>query len=244
MPYQVKLSVFEGPLDLLLHLIRVQEIDIYDIPIARITEQYLACLDLMQVMNLDIAGEWLVMAATLTYIKSRMLLPRPAEDEDGGDEEDPRQELVDKLLEYQRVKALAMDLKERELVERDVFGRPAAEAPEDDEPLFDVELSDLLAVYSEVLARLPAEEARRMVIEEMSVTEMIHTIAERLSGRGHLAFEDIFEGAASRLEVVVAFLAILEMLRFKLIHVQQRHRCGPIRVSLAVKDQEEEPSWR
>lgn len=243
MPYQVKLSVFEGPLDLLLHLIRVQEIDIYDIPIARITEQYLAYLELMQVMNLDVAGEWLVMAATLTYIKSRMLLPRPPEDEE-GDEEDPRQELVDKLLEYQRVKALAMDLKERELIQRDVFGRPPAEAPEDDEPLFDVELSDLLAVYSEVLSRLPADGAHHMVIEEMSVTEMIHTIAERLSGRGHLAFEDIFEGAASRLEVVVAFLAILEMLRFKLIHVQQRHRFGPIRVSLAVKDGEEEPSWR
>lgn len=243
MPYQVKLSVFEGPLDLLLHLIRVQEIDIYDIPIARITEQYLACLELMQVMNLDIAGEWLVMAATLTYIKSRMLLPRPPED-DEGDEEDPRQELVDKLLEYQRVKALAMDLKERELIQRDVFGRPVAEAPEDDEPLFDVELSDLLAVYSEVLSRLPADEVHHMVIEEMSVTEMIHTISERLMGRGPLAFEDIFEGAASRLEVVVAFLAILEMLRFKLIHVQQRQRFGPIRVSLAVKEQEEEPSWR
>jgi segregation and condensation protein A len=242
MPYQVKLPAFEGPLDLLLHLIRSQEIDIYDIPIALITAEYLAYLELMKVMNLDVAGEWLVMAATLTYIKSRMLLPRPPEDdEDEGDEGDPRQELVEKLLEYQRVKSLASDLRERELVQREVFGRPQTDAPEGDELLLDVALSDLLAAYAAVIERFPDKEAHGIVIEEMSVTEMIHIIVERLAGRGHLAFEEVFQGAASRAEVVVGFLALLEMLRFKLIKVQQLHRFGPIRVSMAVA--EVDPSW-
>lgn len=240
MPYQVKLPAFEGPLDLLLHLIRVQEIDIYDIPISKITAQYLAYLELMKVMNLDVAGEWLVMAATLTYIKSRMLLPRPPEDEEEGDE-DPRQELVEKLLEYQRVKTLALELRERELLQRDVYGRPPTEAPESDEILLDVALSDLLSAYAAVLEQFPAGEARELVIEEMSVTEMIHTILDRLSGRGALAFQEIFEGATSRAEVVVGFLALLEMLRFRLIKVQQLHRFGPIRVSMAVA--EVDPSW-
>jgi segregation and condensation protein A len=242
MPYQIKLPIFEGPLDLLLHLIRVQEIDIYDIPISRITAQYLAYLELMQVMNLDVAGEWLVMAATLTYIKSRMLLPTPPLEEDEyGEEGDPRRELVEKLMEYQRVKALALDLKDRELIQRDVYGRPPAEALDDDELLLDVALTDLLAAYAAVLGRMPEDEVQDLVIEEMGVTEMIHTILERLGGRGPVALEDILEGAANRMELVVAFLAILEMLRFRLIQVQQRHRFGPIRVSLAAA--EGEPSW-
>lgn len=242
MPYQVKLPAFEGPLDLLLHLIRVQEIDIYDIPIARITAQYLAYLDLMKVMNLDVAGEWLVMAATLTYIKSRMLLPKPPQAAEDEDDEDPRMELVEKLLEYQRVKGLAVELRERELVQREVFGRPPMEPPDGEEYVLEVSLTDLLAAYAEVLERLPASDASHsLVIEEMSVTEMIHTILERLSGSGPLAFEDLFIGASTRVEVVVAFMAILEMLRLRVIHVQQRHPFGPIRVSLAVA--EGEPSW-
>ncbi|MFQ5892755.1 MAG: segregation and condensation protein A [Nitrospinota bacterium] len=241
MPYQVTLPIFEGPLDLLLHLIRVQEIDIYDIPIAQITTQYLAYLDLMEALNLDVAGEWLVMAATLTYIKSRMLLPRPPEAAE-DDEEDPRHELVERLLEYQWVKTLALELRERELDQREVYGRPPAEAPESDEIILDVTLFDLLEAFSAVLERLPAEEAQDLVIEEMSVTEMIHTLVERLEGKGPIAFEALFDEATSRPEIIVTFLAILEMMRLKMLYVQQRQPFGSLRLSLAVT--EEEPAWR
>ncbi|MFB3073252.1 MAG: ScpA family protein [bacterium] len=242
MPYQVNLPVFEGPLDLLLHLIRLHEIDIYDIPIAQLTAEYLAHLELMKALDIDVAGEWIVMAATLAYIKSRTLLPVPPE-ADEHDEEDPRQELVEKLLEYQRVKAMAMDLKERELEQREVYLRPPAEIPEDEdeEIILDVTLFDLFEAFTALLEKLPADEAHKLVIEEMSVTEMIHTVLERLEGKGPIAFEDLFDGAASRTEVVVTFLALLEMMRHNLILVQQLKPSGPFRVSLAVA--EEEPAW-
>ncbi|MCZ6659992.1 MAG: segregation/condensation protein A [bacterium] len=242
MPYQVNLPVFEGPLDLLLHLIRVHEIDIYDIPIARLTAEYLAHLELMKALDIDVAGEWIVMAATLAYIKSRTLLPAPPE-ADEHDEEDPRQELVEKLLEYQRVKAMAMDLKERELEQREVYLRPPAEIPEDEdeEIILDVTLFDLFEAFTALLEKLPADEAHELVILEMSVTERIHTVLERLEGKGPIAFEGLFDGAASRTEVVVTFLALLEMMRHNLILVQQLKPSGPFRVSLAVA--EEEPAW-
>ena len=242
MPYQVNLPVFEGPLDLLLHLIRVHEIDIYDIPIARLTAEYLAHLELMKALDIDVAGEWIVMAATLAYIKSRTLLPMPPE-ADEHDEEDPRQELVEKLLEYQRVKAMAMDLKERELEQREVYLRPPAEIPEDEdeEIILDVTLFDLFEAFTALLEKLPADEALELVIVEMSVTERIHTVLERLEGKGPIAFEGLFDGAASRTEVVVTFLALLEMMRHNLILVQQLKPSGPLRVSLAVA--EEEPAW-
>ncbi|MEE8219696.1 MAG: segregation/condensation protein A [bacterium] len=239
MPYQVKLPVFDGPLDLLLHLIRVQEIDIYDIPIAQVTAQYLAYLELMQALNLDVAGEWLVMAATLTYIKSRMLLPRSPEDEEIEDEEDPRRELLEKLLEYQRVKVMAEELRERELEHREVYCRPPLDAPEDDEDIMlNVTLFDLLEAFTALVERLPEAEAQELVIEEMSVTEMIHTVVERLEGEGPIAFEALFEGATHRFEIVVTFLAILEMIRLKMILAQQRQPFGPIRVSLTVEEKQ------
>lgn len=238
MPYHVKLPSFEGPLDLLLHLIRVQEIDIHDIPIARVTAQYLAYLELMQTLNLDVASEWLVMAATLTYIKSRMLLPRPPEDEDIEEEEDPRRELVEKLLEYQRVKVVAEELRERELEHREVYCRPPLDTPEDEEIMLDVTLFDLLDAFTSLAERLPDAEAQDLVITEMSVTEMIHNVVERMEGKGPIAFEALFEGAINRGEIVVTFLAVLEMIRLKMILAQQRRPFGPIRVSLAVAEEQ------
>jgi segregation and condensation protein A len=232
MTYQVRLPVFEGPLDLLLHLIQVQEIDIYDIPIAQITAQYLAYLELMEAMELDVAGEWLLMAATLTYIKSRMLLPRDPEAEELEEEEDPRQELVERLLEYKRIKALADELQTRELVQRDVFGRPRPEDWDQEEIVLDVSLADLLSAFMAVMERMPRDEARELVIEGLSVTEMIPALLERLEVFGEMAFEALLEGCSSRAELVVAFLALLEMIRLGMVRIEQAGLFGPIRVRL------------
>jgi segregation and condensation protein A len=230
----VKLKIFEGPLDLLLHLIKKNEVSIADIPIAAITEQYLAALELMQSLNLDIAGEFLVMAATLIHIKSRMLLP-PEEDEEEEEEEgDPREQLVRQLLEYQRFKEAAGELERREILRRDVFVRPF-EAPEEAEAveLEGVSLFDLISALQSVLERLPREEAHQVTLERISVREKMNRLLYDLHKRGKLVFQSLFEGAVSRMEVVVTFLAMLELVRIRAIKIWQEERVGPIVLELA-----------
>jgi len=233
--YQVKLATFEGPLDLLIHLIKKHELDIYDIPISLITEQYLGYIALLQELNLDVAGEFLVMASTLIHIKSRTLLPRPESAADGGEpEEDPRDALVRRLLEHQKYKAAAELLHDRETLRSAQFIRPdasIAEAAGDEyEPELEVDLFSLLAAFRGVLER--ANRRPRMVLppEQISIEDRIQQLMARLSETEACGFDDLFaDGDGSRPFMIVTFLAVLEMIRLKLVRVFQSG-AGAIRV--------------
>jgi len=234
--YHVRLDAFEGPLDLLLYLIRKSELNIYDIPIAVITKQYLEYVDLMQEMNLDVAGEFLVMAATLIHIKSRMLLPRPdPSQEDAGPEEDPREALVRRLLEHERFKAAAELLHDRETLREAQFTRAdasvAGAAGEPYEPELEVDLFSLLSAFRGVLER--ASRRPRMVLppDQISIETRIQQLLDRLSETEACGFEDLFaDGDGSRPFMIVTFLALLEMIRLKLVRVFQTGGFGEIRV--------------
>jgi len=233
--YKVKLESFEGPLDLLLYLIRKNEVNIYDIPIKLITEQYLAYIGLMQELNLDVAGEFLVMAATLIHMKSRTLLPRPDPTQDDAIEEDPREALVRRLLEHEKYKAAAELLHERETLRSAQFMRPdasVAEAAGDDyEPELEVDLFSLLAAFRGVLER--ANRRPHMVLppEQISIESRIQQLLGRLSETDACGFEELFEdGDGSRAFMIVTFLSVLEMIRLKLIRVFQAGSFGEIRV--------------
>jgi segregation and condensation protein A len=230
MSYRVKLAVFEGPLDLLLHLIKKEEVDIYDIPVARITDEYLQYLNLLDTMNLDVAGEYLVMAATLTHIKSRMLLP-PSEDETEEPDEDPRADLVQQLVEYQRYREAAVALGERAVLSRDVFRRdPAAPAGDqgDGIRLRDVSIADLLEAFREVMERVLRESFHEIVNEEISVDECVELIVRRMEMDGPLRFRDLFAGAPSRRRMIATFLALLELIKRRAIHARQEEECAEI----------------
>ena len=234
--YKVKLASFEGPLDLLLHLIRKHEVNIYDIPIALITEQYLGFIALMEELDLDVAGEFLVMASTLIHIKSRMLLPRPEpSQDDAGELEDPREALVRRLLEHQKYKAAAELLHERQTLRSAQHIRPdssvAAAAGDDYEPELEVDLFSLLAAFRGVLER--ANRRPRMVLppEQISIEDRINQLLERLSETEACGFEDLFgDGDGSRGFMIVTFLALLEMIRLKMVRIFQSGGFGPIRV--------------
>jgi segregation and condensation protein A len=234
MSTNVQLEIFEGPLDLLLHLIKKNEVSIGDIPIATITEQYLATVELMQSLSLDVAGEFLVMAATLIHIKSRTLLPEDEEDEDDEEEGDPKEELIRRLLEYQRFKEAAHDLERQEILRRDVFTRSAA-APEVDETVEIERLSvfDLISAFRHVLERLPDERVHEVTLERVSVREQMNVLLDMLHRKGRTVFQSLFEDAASRIEVVMTFLAMLELVKMRAVRFWQEERLGPIFLELA-----------
>lgn len=234
MTTNVQLEIFEGPLDLLLHLIKKNEVSITDIPIATITEQYLSTLELIQSLNLDVAGEFLVMAATLIHIKSRMLLP-PGEEEDEEEEGgDPREELIRRLLEYQRFKEAAEELEKREILRRDVFVRPSGVPDEMESVGFEgLSLFDLISALRHVLDRFPEERVHEVTLERISVREKMSSLLDDLQRRGKVIFQSLFEAAVSRLEVVVTFLAMLELVKIRAIRVAQEEREGPIVIELA-----------
>jgi segregation and condensation protein A len=232
----IRLENFEGPLDLLLHLIRKNELSIYDIPIALVTAQYLDAIHLMQELNLDIAGEFLVMAATLIHIKSRMLLPRPetAAGAEGVEEEDPRDALVRRLLEHQKFKAAAELLHEREQVRAAQWRRPdervAAIVGEEYEPELEVDLFSLLAAFQAVVERAKHRPALLVPPEQMPLEVRIDQLLTRLSETEACGFEDLFADIQDRGDFIVTFLALLEMIRMKLVRVFQAGSFGPIRV--------------
>ncbi len=231
--YPVRLGMFEGPLDLLLHLIKKNEVSIYDIPISLITQQYLEYLELMTELNLDIAGEFLVMAATLIHVKSRMLLPRPDPTQEDP-EEDPREALMRRLLEHQKFKAAAELLHEREIQRSAQWIRPDGRLSEvigeAQEPEVDVDLFSLMAAFRQVLER--ARHRPRVVLppEQVSIEDRIEQLLARLSGTEACGFEELFADAASTSGMIVTFLALLEMIRLKLVRVFQQGNFGPIRV--------------
>ncbi|MGK7344765.1 MAG: segregation and condensation protein A [Candidatus Nitrospinota bacterium M3_3B_026] len=232
MAYNVKLDVFEGPLDLLLHLIKENQVDIYDIPIADITRQYLEYLELMKSLNLDVAGEYLLMAATLTYIKSKTLLPKTdiTEDEEEQEAEDPREELVARLLEYKKYKEAALRLKERELDQSMVFTRPPREedVPPDGDLLVEVSVLELLKSLKRLLEQAGDGEDFSLTLEEISVTDKINYIMGRLEAEDSVTFDSLFGGGKNRMEVVATFLALLELMRLRLARALQTRRGGEI----------------
>lgn len=227
--YKIKLDVFEGPLDLLLHLIKEQELNIYDIPIAKITKQYFEYLDVMKELNLEIAGEFLVMAATLTYIKSRMLLPKPPADEE-EDGVDPRDELVRKLLEYKKFKEAARELRDKESVQSSTFSRGfISEWDENDaDYLKEVTVFQLLSAFNGVLKRSQLEKVYEVTLENISITERISEVMERLGETSKLKFEDLFDEAGTKVELIATFLALLELMKQWIIRVFQERELGPI----------------
>lgn len=229
--YSVKLPAFEGPLDLLLHLIRENKIDIYDIPIALITHQYLEYLEIMKELNLDIAGEFLVMAATLIHIKSRMLLPVDEEIPE-EEREDPRFELVQRLLEYQAFKEASLALREREMEWSNVFTRLHETEDIDMEStgelnLFDLSLFDLIAAFKRMLEKTPPE-AVTITRETLTVKDRVAYILEKIEKTEAIRFEDLFDENRSRPRLIVTFVALLEVLRLGLVRVFQERDFGTI----------------
>jgi segregation and condensation protein A len=237
LPLKVRLTAFEGPLDLLLYLIKKNELDIYDIPISVITQQYLEYLEMMKNLNLDVAGEFLLMAATLLHIKSKMLLP-PAEREEGEgekEEEDPRAELVRRLLEYQRFKEAARELSKGPLLDREVFlrsffGEDLAQGPAEEESAAEVSLFDLLEVMKKILEGLPPEEFQEISVESLNIKDKILQIMERLWETDSVAFHELYSPSTPRREIIVTFLALLELLRLRMIRAFQGETFGIIRV--------------
>ena len=233
--YQVQLDSFTGPLDLLLHLIRKQQVNIYDIPVALIAQQYMDYLNLMKTLNLSFAGEFLVMAATLLQIKSRMLLPKDeSADQEEGELEDPREELVRQLMEYEQFKEAAGRLSNHEKIWRDAFARDLmVEEPKPSEeiPVEDLSLFDLLNALQGVLERTAAQPFIDVTPDALSVQDRINTILDQLETQQALTFEALFEGALSRGLVIVTFLALLELVRMNLVQLYQGDLFGPIRIA-------------
>jgi segregation and condensation protein A len=238
--YEVKLEIFEGPLDLLLHLIRKNEVDIFDIPIATITDQYLEYIDLMKALNVNVAGEFLVMASTLVHIKSKMLLPSYEGEED---EEDPRMEITRPLMEYLRLKEVAGELSERDLLDRDVFARHLSldEIGEGEESLLQVSLFQLMDAFKRVLEQQSPQGALEFRPDPWSLKDKTALIVERLKQEGFLYFSQLFDSDRTIPEFVVTFLALLELVQIGLVRLFQTDMDKDIRLEAHFKDDEEEP---
>jgi segregation and condensation protein A len=229
--YQVQLeNIFEGPMDLLVHLIKKHEVDIYDIPIALITEQYLKYLEWMKAMNIDVAGEFLVLASTLTQIKSKMLLPAH-EDED--EDEDPRLELIRPLEEYLRIKSAAERLAQRDLLGEDTFLRNPSQEDylrDREDAVIDVGLFELIDAFQKILENISPIGRMEINANTITVRDRIVQIVDIFETRGSVTFDELFSKYADKSEVIVTFLAILEMVKLSLIRVVQHTRTGIIRL--------------
>jgi segregation and condensation protein A len=238
--YTVKLDMFEGPLDLLLHLIHKNELEIANIPIALITEQYLEYIQVMKDLNLDVAGEYLLMASTLLHIKSKMLLPssRNEEEEEGG--EDPREELIRRLLEYEKYKKAAQELEGRPVLDRNVFIRLAPAEAEKEETgegeKIEANLFELLEAFRKVLERAKPEFFHEVILDRLTVEEKVQEIISLLRKENRsIAFHLLFSDKASRREIVVTFLAILELVKTRQVRIFQPTLFETIHISPALK---------
>ena len=225
---------------MLLHLVRDQKLDINDIPIARITEQYLAYLDLMQALNLEVAGEFLVMASTLVHIKSKSLLPRHGDEEEEEDPEVMRQELSRRLIEYERFKEAAARLGERPVLGRDVFVRDflGEEIPGEELVITELSMADLITAFKDALARMPAATAQEFFVERITIADAISFLLDRLKEEGALRFETLVEQCKTRNEIISFFLGILELVRLKTVRLYQANPLGLISIVPAVRESE------
>ncbi|HTY45379.1 MAG TPA: segregation/condensation protein A [Patescibacteria group bacterium] len=241
MSYKIKLQVFEGPLDLLLYLVKKDHLNIYDIPISQVTEQYLAYLELMKLLDLNIAGEFLVMAATLMQIKSKMLLPAEPSAQEEAEQEDPRAELVRRLLEYEKFKEIAENLRQRETGQKEVFKRPklpeqeAPGASQAGEVYFEASLFDLISAFSKALEGVPRELFYEVIKDEFTVEDKVHHILHLLLVQSTIRISELFAQAKSKLETIVIFLAILELIRMKEVVALQK---GPFEEIEIVRNKE------
>ncbi len=239
MNYQVVLDSFEGPLDLLLHLIKKHELDIMDIPVALVTEQYLKHIDVMKTLNLDVAGEYILMAATLMHIKSKMLLPPSEEEETEEDGGDPREELVKRLLEYKKYKEASEELLSMDMLDRENFLKGFTEDLEDlnsgvdseEEASHDVTLFDLMEVLSDLLKEAKTFNPHEVNREKVSVKEKIDIITQRITVEGSLTFRSLFDKASSKNDIIATFLALLELVKMKKVRAFQGETFGVIRIS-------------
>ena len=259
--WSLKLPDFEGPLDLLLHLCQKHELDILNIPVGFVTEKYLEYLATMEMMQLDVAAEYLVMAATLVHIKSRSLLPTPPPDEgddsfDADDEIDPREALIRRLLEYQKYKQAGEQLVNRGIAGRDVFLRGApAEAlvgsatPVDENsprlaPLAEVPVFALVDAFQRVLQRRKLDMPHDVMADRISLTDRIGELSDVLSRRGRVTFEELLDGATTKFDLIITFLALLEMTRLKLTRLLQSAPLAPLHVELAAAPSLEDEEGR
>jgi segregation and condensation protein A len=228
--YSIKVPIFEGPLDLLLHLIKQNKIDIYDIPIALITRQYLEYIEMMKELNLEIASEFIVMAATLIYIKSRMLLP-PDETLESEEEEDPRAGLVQRLLEYQALKEASAEFRKREDVWTNAFSGPPVDVEDiPAEPnlyLFEVNLFDLMGALKKILTKAPLE-MMKITRETLTVKDRIALILDKIENEHTIRFDDLFAQDRKRIQIIVTFLALLELLRLGVVRAYQDMEFGTV----------------
>jgi len=232
-PYHVTLGdVFDGPMDLLVHLVKKNDLDIYDIPIALIVDQYMAYIKLMKALSIDVAGDFLVMAATLAHIKSRMLLPVDEEQDD--DAEDPRMEIVRPLAEYLQIRHAAEDLTERDRLDWDVFVRSYTNGDEsggeDPEGLIQIGLFELIDAFQRIIERVSPQDFVNITLDTISVKSRISELADLLEERGSVTFEEIFQEPATKGRIIVTFLAILEMAKAQIIRVMQHVSSGIIRI--------------
>ncbi len=243
--FRLEFASFEGPLDLLLHLIQDHELDILDLPIAFVTEKYLAYLGTMQTLQLDVVSEYLVMAATLAHIKSKMLLPAPPtdqEDDSAEDQLDPREELVRRLLEYQKYKAAAEELASRGLAGRDVFtrGAPATEA-EGRSALGNMTLFSLLDAFNRVVKRANADFSREITAERVTIQDRMTEIFDLLREKKRVTFDELFEGYVTSYDLVVTFLAMLEMAKTRMLRIFQTEPYAPIYLEHALAEGAPDP---
>ncbi|MEE9316461.1 MAG: segregation/condensation protein A [bacterium] len=233
MDYKVRLEVFEGPLDLLLHLIKKNELDIFNIPIAEITADYLNYIKFFKKLNLNFAGEFLVMASTLIHIKSRTLLPSMETTEE-EESEDPRAELAARLMEYEKFKEAASILKEREVIQRDIYGRLPL-IPQDEDYTIEATLFDLMDAFQKVVFRVE-KEVREIIQEDIKVEDRIQEILNLLENKRFINFETIFSGQRTKRLLIVTFLALLELIRLKMVFARQTRLFGDIRIYKAKRE--------
>jgi segregation and condensation protein A len=238
--YRVQLPTFEGPLDLLLHLVQKHELSIADLPVSFITEKYLEYIKMMEVLQIDVASEYLVMAATLVHLKSKTLLPPdPTQDGEDGleDEIDPREELIRRLLQYQKYKDAGEQLAGRAIAGRDVFGRPAGAAPIPGEaPLAEIGIFKLLEAFQSVLKNAKVEVQHEVTADKITITERIHELVDQMRARPKLEFQEMFAGLVTRFDYVITFLALLEMTRLRMTRIFQSEPYAPLHVELTVTD--------
>ena len=242
--YRVNLDVFEGPLDLLLYLIKKNDLDVYDIPIAFLLEEYMRYLDTIRDLNIDLAGDFLLMAAELAHIKSRMLLPEegPVEEEEEGD---PRADLVRRLLEYQRFKDASEQLAGRAMLGRDVFIKPVAERLEtEDKGPVKGDVYDLVEAFSNLLKRIPADEFHDVTLDRISVSDRIYQILGLMKKDSVITLDDLLPDQINRYDVVITFLALLEMSRLKMISIYQSEPLGSLFIKCSMEEVREEEMMR
>jgi segregation and condensation protein A len=232
--YEIKLEhVFEGPMDLLVHLIKKNEVDIYDIPIALITEQFLSYMEWMRSLSMELAGDFLVMAATLVQIKSRMLLPDTAEDGTADDEDDPRKAITGPLIEYLKMKSVAEQLSRRPILNADVFTRPGDHrqlAMDPGDAAVQADLFELVRAYQGLMERSSGQNGILITPERVSVKERMTEIVAAIENKGTIAFKELLGGRSRKIDIVITFLALLELVRLNLIHVVQGGNRGELRL--------------